>query len=118
MAEYIEREKVLIAVNKFYHDPKVDIVIRSVPAADVAEVVRCKDCKRCFEKRTKRNNQLMRFCMRMDGREFQVNANDFCSFGERKPASKCGECRHWHISGHCKLIGPHIHKKYGDYCSK
>ena len=46
--------------------------------------VRCVDCKRCFEKRTKRNNQLMRFCMRMDGNEFQVNANDFCSYGERK----------------------------------
>lgn len=48
------------------------------------EVVRCKDCKRCFEKRTKRHNNLMRFCMRVDGNEFQVNANDFCSYGERK----------------------------------
>ena len=46
--------------------------------------VRCGECKRCFEKRTKRNNQLMRFCMRMDGNEFQVNANNFCSYGERK----------------------------------
>ena len=54
------------------------------PTADVVEVVRCKDCKRCFEKRTKRNNQLMRFCMRMEGNEYQVNANDFCSYGERK----------------------------------
>lgn len=51
--------------------------------ADYVEVVRCKDCKRCFEKRTKRNKQLMRFCMRMDGNEYQVNANDFCSYGER-----------------------------------
>ena len=58
--------------------------IKEAPTADVAEVVRCKDCKRCFEKRTKRNNQLMRFCMRMDGNEYQVNANDFCSYGERK----------------------------------
>jgi hypothetical protein len=52
--------------------------------ADVVEVVRCKDCKRCYEKRTKRNKQLMRFCMRMDGNEYQVNANDFCSYGERR----------------------------------
>ena len=54
------------------------------PAADVVEVVRCKDCKRCYEKRTKRGNQLMRFCMRMDGNEYQVNANDFCSYGTPK----------------------------------
>ena len=51
---------------------------------DFVEVVRCRDCKRCYEKRTKRNKQLMRFCMRMDGREYQVNANDFCSYGKRK----------------------------------
>ena len=55
-----------------------------LPTADVVEVVRCKDCKRCYEKRTKRNNQLMRFCMRMDGNEYQVNANDFCSYGTPK----------------------------------
>lgn len=54
------------------------------PTTDVVEVVRCRDCKRCYEKRTKRNNQLMRFCMRMDGNEYQVNANDFCSYGTPK----------------------------------
>lgn len=53
-------------------------------SADVLKVVRCKDCKRCYEKRTKRNNQLVRFCMRMDGNEYQVNANDFCSYGTSK----------------------------------
>lgn len=39
MAEYIEREAALCAVNAFYHDPKVDIVLRKLPAADVAPVV-------------------------------------------------------------------------------
>ena len=62
----------------------VEQVVEDTPAADVVEVVRCKDCKRCYEKRTKLNNQLMRFCMRMDGNEFQVNANDFCSYGTPK----------------------------------
>ena len=52
--------------------------------SEYVKVVRCKDCKRCFEKRTKRHNNLMRFCMRLDGNEFQVNANDFCSYGGRK----------------------------------
>ena len=58
--------------------------LNKIKDADVVEVVRCKDCKRCYEKRTKRNNQLMRFCMRMDGNEYQVNANDFCSYGTPK----------------------------------
>lgn len=63
--------------------------IADVPTADVVEVIRCKDCKRCYEKRTKQNNQLMRFCMRMDGNEYKVNANDFCSYGTPKE----GDCR-------------------------
>ena len=58
--------------------------LNNIKDADVVEVVRCKDCKRCYEKRTKLNNQLMRFCMRMDGNEYQVNANDFCSYGTPK----------------------------------
>lgn len=62
----------------------VEQVVEDTPTADIAEVVRCKDCKRCYEKRTKRNNQLIRFCMRMDGNEYQVNANDFCSYGTSK----------------------------------
>ena len=62
----------------------VEQVVEDTPTADVVEVVRCKDCKQCYEKRTKRNNQLMRFCMRMDGNEYQVNANDFCSYGTPK----------------------------------
>ncbi len=37
--EYIEREAALRAVNDFYHDPKVDIVLGDIPAADVSEVV-------------------------------------------------------------------------------
>lgn len=39
MAEYIERSKVLTAINEFYHDPKVDIAIRNISSADVVEVV-------------------------------------------------------------------------------
>ena len=58
--------------------------LNNIKDAEVVEVVRCRDCKRCYEKRTKLNNQLMRFCMRIDGNEYQVNANDFCSYGTPK----------------------------------
>lgn len=94
MARYIDADKltdkleelqfnapVMTPVMKIYN---VIELVEDQPTTDVVEVVRCKDCKRCYEKRTKRNNQLMRFCMRMDGNEYQVNANDFCSYGTPK----------------------------------
>ena len=103
MAEYIIREQAKQAICEYILQQTVSkypseelckasrmgaegamYEIDYVPTADVVEVIRCKDCKRCYEKRTKRNNQLMRFCMRMDGNEYQVNANDFCSYGTPK----------------------------------
>lgn len=87
MAEYINRVELIENLNKFapeHYNALINQLITKQPTADVVEVVRCKDCKRCYEKRTKRNNQLMRFCMRMDGNEYQVNANDFCSYGTPK----------------------------------
>ena len=87
MAEYINRAELIENLNKFapeHYNALINQLITKQPTADVVEVVRCKDCKRCYEKRTKHGNQLMRFCMRMDGNEYQVNANDFCSYGAPK----------------------------------
>jgi len=36
---------------------------------------------------------------------------------EHANITKCGLCDNWLPTGHCKLIGPHIHKKYSDSCS-
>lgn len=72
MAEYIEREKALKAINEFYHDPKVDIAIRNIPTADVVKVVRCKDCEYYdgFD------------CFRLD---LQLpDPDNFCSWAERR----------------------------------
>ena len=90
MAEYINRAELIENLNKFapeHYNALINQLITKQPTADVVEVVRCKDCKRCHEHRTKRNKQLMRFCMRMDGNEYQVNANDFCSYGTPKERS-------------------------------
>lgn len=94
MSEYIERKAVINKINEIpaYFDSGdikygIELAIQAIkdtPAADVVEVVRCKDCKRWFAKRTKRNKQLIGYCMRMDGNEYRVNADDFCSYGERK----------------------------------
>lgn len=43
--EYIEREKALQAVNEFYHDPKIDIVLKAIPSAEVREIKNCTECK-------------------------------------------------------------------------
>lgn len=40
MGDYIERKAALHAINEFFHDPKVDAALYSVPAADVRLVVR------------------------------------------------------------------------------
>ena len=40
MSEYIDRQKALTAINEFYHDPKVYIVLKEIPPADVRPVVR------------------------------------------------------------------------------
>lgn len=73
MAEYIERIKALQAINEFYHDPKIDIVIRNIPKADVVEVVRCKDCAVPHNKWTG--------CPKLNG---LIPPPDFyCAYGER-----------------------------------
>ena len=50
---------------------------------DCVEVVRCKDCKRCYKHITKRHKQTMWLCMRHD-LEVCVRPDDFCSYGKRR----------------------------------
>lgn len=52
MAEYIKRAVAIDAVSEVYYDTpdvnlsaeKFEAAINAIPAADVVEVVRCKDC--------------------------------------------------------------------------
>lgn len=49
MAEYIKREAVIDLITHRYENPEICTQeINSIPAADVAPVVRCQDCKYCF----------------------------------------------------------------------
>jgi hypothetical protein len=88
MDEYIKREDALKAVS--YAGPRkmlslVDVAlmvtynkINSIPAADVAPVVRCKDCE---------HGQFMPACSmylcRCTGVKLRY-ADDYCNYGERK----------------------------------
>jgi hypothetical protein len=111
MAEYIERtEELVLAVNagaraientKRYHGAsycmgvfsdnhqeipylKAAEILRGVdeiPAADVAPVVRCKDCANCVAYR-KRNGEV--YFYKCEFHDIEVEPDDFCSYGERK----------------------------------
>lgn len=62
------------------------IELEEAPAADVAPVVRCRECKHYREHRTKRYGNLVCRCTRMGKHDmsYPVKPDDFCSYGERK----------------------------------
>lgn len=92
MAEYIEREALITKfkkmelgehglVERLFADG-VYAVIAAFPAADVAPVVRCKDCTHCV--RTTDIDGPGLFCS-IWGRQWnRVQLDDFCSYGERR----------------------------------
>ena len=61
----------------------VKAVADNCPTVDAVEVVRCKNCARCFKHTTKRNRQMMWICMRNE-MNVCVRPDDFCSYGERR----------------------------------
>ena len=86
MAEYIKREAAKDAVSEVYYDTpdvnlsaeKFEAAINAIPTADVAPVVRCKDCKHEF-------GGSCIIC------GFQKRKpEDFCSYGERKEGADNG----------------------------
>ena len=85
MAEYIEREKVLeIAKDEYYsdfHKSMADLtslreLLEDTPAADVVEVVCCKNCKHLMF------SDFYGECTK--GYMGIVSPDDYCSYGERK----------------------------------
>ena len=97
MAEYIDREALRKAIKEnvsniisrdktnLYVVPKAklgelaDAIADKVPAADVVEVVRCKDCKRFVHNKEAR----VKYC-KLELANLKVDENHFCSYGERK----------------------------------
>ena len=93
MDEYIRREDVIEWFMPYAHAGEsidADVVIsdiKGMKAADVAPVVRCKDCKYYKESRVLAPNK---FCFRLnhptEPRKIGYNFgdDDFCSYGERR----------------------------------
>lgn len=92
MAEYPEREKILAKIDEafFETDPdgkeqigvlKCRAIIREIPAADVAPVVRCKDCL-YWETQIGFCHQNSQYYN--DGESWDIyQPDEFCSRGER-----------------------------------
>lgn len=77
MTEYIERSAAIEAAKHAWAkglEPSQYIEI--IPAADVAPVVRCKDCKHHYDCG-------IHFCNRL-GMDCPDDSDFFCSYGERK----------------------------------
>lgn len=89
MPEYIEREafRKKLAVGAEYLDEDTLLTVVNLldcePAADVVEVVRCKDCKRCDgfpEPDDIQPNEIGLCKINM----LAVKPDGFCSYGERR----------------------------------
>lgn len=85
--EYIERNDLIKNLNTFApecYNALINHLIMKQPAADVVEVVRCKDCKHY----DKEYHQCKLHSEEPDqystGFIFCMQEDDFCSYGERK----------------------------------
>ena len=76
--EYISREAALMKLMQDGCSAKNLQSISDMPAADVAEVVRCKDCKNLVN--TTINANCFLIC---DISDMEIAPEDFCSYGER-----------------------------------
>ena len=85
--EYIEREALLkrlcdsdpANMEDYYYN-----AIKEAPAADVVEVVRCKDCKHYSFAQSINRYECNIFNGAYEFIGYPTKPNDFCSYGERK----------------------------------
>lgn len=78
--EYIRRAEALEITTRTCGDyAEAFAEIRKLPAADVAEVVRCRDCKNLVN--TTINANCFLIC---DISDMEIAPEDFCSHGERR----------------------------------
>lgn len=87
MVEYIKREDAINLLWLFADESCASVVsdFESLPAADVAEVVRCRDCK-WFNHYTMECESDDVATDHEGGASFSINfgPDDFCSYGQRK----------------------------------
>lgn len=88
MTEYIERTAALNAARRAFDDqecdcevmPDVFAALQEVPAADVVEVVRCRECRHRYTM----NCSMYYECARCGGQWDWTTDDGFCDRGQRK----------------------------------
>lgn len=96
MAEYIEREAAVNVCSAQYKEClrksdwcgdtvawNIGFQIKQLPAADVVEVVRCKDCKHYGWAQEPCHGRTERYCKLNKGLVV-ISKETFCSYGERR----------------------------------
>lgn len=85
--EYIERGAALLAItgqpSELHYPSWYKGNIMEVPAADVVEVVRCKNCKHAQRQVLKKSGGFEGWICEYDQEHF-IAGDHFCSCGERK----------------------------------
>lgn len=86
MADYIDREELLKELHRRHWEVMVDFIemefpvvkerIDDMPSVDAVEVVRCKDCKY--------NGKPYCDLLTTGSRDWYINDDDFCKWGERR----------------------------------
>lgn len=100
MKEYIEREAVLEIVKRTSGDYVAAwSEIAHMLAADVAPVVRCRECVHNHPEFVKNEAQWCELC------RITINPDDFCSRGERKETPTC-------YDGVCEIPGVEREEDY------
>ena len=95
MSDYIEREAALAVCQKEYEERlsmadwcgdtvawNIGGAIKSIPAADVAPVIRCEECR--YYQNAKINKKGFLIC---PASGMEITEDDYCSYGERKEAN-------------------------------
>ena len=92
MAEYIDRGELLKELERFPHLKTAGSVVRSMPKADVAPVVRCKDCKWwkpmdngfSWNDEGRTDGECQMLYNIHDAERALTEREHFCGYGERK----------------------------------
>ena len=90
--EYIERETAINAIENdclglvYYTKEDAIQCVRAIPAADVTEVVRCRECVHWKPTGSKAGNSFsdMEYIGGCEFTKYCRRESDFCSYGERK----------------------------------
>ena len=78
MKEYIERADIKALLERYGATDDAMALIDTIPAADVAEVVRCKDCQYYQDAKTNKKGFLI-----CPASGMEIGETDYCSYGAR-----------------------------------